>query len=86
MRIKFGYYLFFYIFFKGTPAEVYVYGSQWFLTGIGAMLGTLTACVIFVPFFYRLRITSIFQVTATGFHDLVRLVSFSPRMYRAILP
>ncbi|CAG0888409.1 unnamed protein product, partial [Darwinula stevensoni] len=70
----------------GTPAEVYAYGSQWFLTGIGAMLGTLTACVIFVPFFYRLRITSIFQYFEMRYRSrVVRLTSSSIYLIQQVL-
>ncbi|CAG0878682.1 unnamed protein product [Darwinula stevensoni] len=45
----------------GTPAEVYANGSQWFVTAIGATFGSLTACVVFVPFFYRLHLSSLFE-------------------------
>ncbi|CAG0888410.1 unnamed protein product [Darwinula stevensoni] len=45
----------------GNPAEVYAYGSQWFATTFGVALGIFSAMLIFVPFFHKLQLSSIFE-------------------------
>ncbi|CAG0895446.1 unnamed protein product [Darwinula stevensoni] len=45
----------------GTPAEIYANGTQWWITIIGFMIGIPLASLIFLPIFYRLKPTSIFQ-------------------------
>ena len=48
----------------GTPAEVYNYGTMfWYICGSYIFM-TLISAHLFIPTFYRLRITSVYQVNA----------------------
>ncbi len=46
----------------GSTAEVFVHGLQMSITQMTINLGMLTACFFYVPMFYRLGITSLFEV------------------------
>ncbi|OWF48977.1 sodium-coupled monocarboxylate transporter 1 [Mizuhopecten yessoensis] len=47
----------------GTPAEMYMEGTQYFLYVIGIMLAVVLAALIFVPLLYPLNLTSSFEVS-----------------------
>ena len=47
----------------GYPAEMYAFGGQMWLHAIGTALGAALACVLYVPVFYPLKITSINEVS-----------------------
>ncbi|NXN58956.1 SC5A6 protein, partial [Rynchops niger] len=47
----------------GVPAEIYRFGTEYWFLGCSYFLGLLIPAHIFIPVFYRLRITS----TLTGF-------------------
>ena len=49
----------------GFPAEVYAYGSQWFVALPGYMLGAVATVFLFMPVFYPLQITSINEVSVS---------------------
>ncbi|KAK4321574.1 hypothetical protein Pmani_007644 [Petrolisthes manimaculis] len=46
----------------GAPAETYYHSVGW-LVGIGGMLALPIVAFVFMPFFYNLRITSVYQVS-----------------------
>ncbi len=46
----------------GFPAEIYSFGGQIVVTLIGVWLGTVFACIVFVPLLYPLRLTSVNEV------------------------
>ena len=50
------------IYFQGVPAEVYVYGLYQFLPNLIAAWGSFVAIWTFLPLYYNLRLTSVFQV------------------------
>ena len=47
----------------GNVAEVYLYGIQWWLQLWGDLLAYAYICIICVPFFYKMKLTSSFEVT-----------------------
>ena len=47
----------------GNTAEMYLYGVQWWMQVWGAILSYFYICLMFVPFFYRLNLTSSFEVS-----------------------
>ena len=59
----------------GVPAEMYVFGSQYWMVWVGYAIAMPTAAYVFIPVFYNLRITSVFEVSyLTPFlHVLSRL-------------
>ena len=46
----------------GTPAEVYVHGTMYWWLSVGIIISAFGAANIFVPIFYNLGVTSVFQV------------------------
>ena len=45
----------------GTPAEIYVEGTQYWVYVIGMMLSVVFATLLFVPLLYPLRLTSSYE-------------------------
>ncbi|CAG0923888.1 unnamed protein product [Notodromas monacha] len=43
----------------GTPAEIYANGSEWITAILGCIIGIPLASVVFVPIFYKLKLTSV---------------------------
>ena len=46
----------------GTPAEVYMQGTEYWIYLIGMMLSCVFAVLLFVPLLYPLRLTSSYEV------------------------
>jgi len=46
----------------GTPAEMVIYGTQYWIICISFFLVIPLAAYIFIPIFYRLQVTSVFEV------------------------
>ena len=47
----------------GTPAEVYVYSTMYWWIAVAFLITALGAGQIFIPIFYNLGITSVFEVS-----------------------
>lgn len=47
----------------GVPAEIYRFGTEYWFLGCSYFLGLLIPAHIFIPVFYRLRITSTYEVS-----------------------
>ena len=47
----------------GVPAEVYVHSTMYWWLSVGMIVSSFGAAHVFVPIFYNLRVTSVFQVT-----------------------
>jgi Na+/proline symporter len=47
----------------GTPAEIYEYGIQYWISVFGAMLAPLTGAFLFGPMFFNLKIVSVYEVS-----------------------
>lgn len=48
----------------GTPAEVYVYSTMYWWISVAFIITALGAAHIFIPVFYNLGITSVFEVSS----------------------
>ena len=46
----------------GTPAEVYMQGTEYWIYALGMMLSCVFAVLLFVPLLYPLRLTSSYEV------------------------
>jgi sodium-coupled monocarboxylate transporter 8/12 len=46
----------------GVSSENYMYGTQFMLINISYLLGTPIAAYVYLPVFYRLRVTSVYEV------------------------
>ena len=51
----------------GYPAEIYVYGAQFWLTVVGFAIAIVLGVRIVVPLFHPLRITSAYEVSFYSF-------------------
>ncbi|MGH0123376.1 UNVERIFIED_CONTAM: hypothetical protein FKN15_028467 [Acipenser sinensis] len=58
----------------GVPAEIYTYGTQYWFLGISYILGLLIPAHIFIPIFYRLRLTSTYQYLELRFNKTARIL------------
>ncbi|KAK7111529.1 sodium-coupled monocarboxylate transporter 1-like [Littorina saxatilis] len=56
----------------GTPVEMYQYSTMYFYIGIGYLLAMAGAAHIYVPIFYRLKITSAYEYLEMRFGKIVR--------------
>ncbi|KAK2879135.1 hypothetical protein QQF64_010718 [Cirrhinus molitorella] len=57
----------------GTPAEIYANGTQYWFIGCSYILGLLIPAHIFIPLFYRLHLTSVYQYLELRFCKAVRI-------------
>jgi len=46
----------------GNPAEMYNYGTQFFMIGIAYIVATPVTTYLFMPVYYRLQLTSAYEV------------------------
>lgn len=61
----------------GTPAEIYQYGTQYWISVFGAILAPLTGALIFGPLFFKLKIVSVFQVSSSSLMFLRNSIGLS---------
>ena len=46
----------------GVPVEVYNFNTMFWWQSLGIVMAVAAAAHVFVPFFYRLRVTTVFEV------------------------
>lgn len=59
----------------GTPAEVYKYNTMYWLICVGFTISAAASAHIFVPVFYNLGITSVFEYIQMRFGRIVRIIA-----------
>ncbi|CAF2511489.1 unnamed protein product [Rotaria sp. Silwood2] len=59
----------------GTPAEVYVYGTQYWIIGISYIFTILMTSTLFMPMFVKLEVTSAYEYLEKRFDRYVRLIA-----------
>uniref|UniRef100_A0AAR2IZH1 Sodium-dependent multivitamin transporter n=1 Tax=Pygocentrus nattereri TaxID=42514 RepID=A0AAR2IZH1_PYGNA len=72
----------------GAPSEIYTYGTQYWFLGCSYFLGLLIPAHIFIPVFYRLRLSSAYQYLELRFNKTVRIcgtVTFIFQMVSVVL-
>ncbi|XP_006880657.1 PREDICTED: sodium-dependent multivitamin transporter [Elephantulus edwardii] len=57
----------------GVPSEIYRFGTQYWFLGCSYFLGLLIPAHIFIPVFYRLRLTSAYEYLELRFNKAVRI-------------
>lgn len=57
----------------GAPSEIYTYGTQYWFLGVSYFLGLLIPAHIFIPVFYRLRLSSAYEYLELRFNKTVRI-------------
>ncbi|NWV69796.1 SC5A6 protein, partial [Malurus elegans] len=71
----------------GVPAEIFRFGTEYWFLGCSYFLGLLIPAHIFIPVFYRLRITSTYEYLELRFNKTVRVlgtVTFIFQMVSAV--
>ena len=63
----------------GIPAEIYVYGAQFFITAIAYVLICIVVSTVFIPMFRRIKMTSVHEVRVF-FYSLRGLFPRHPSM------
>uniref|UniRef100_A0A8C7QS09 Sodium-dependent multivitamin transporter n=1 Tax=Oncorhynchus mykiss TaxID=8022 RepID=A0A8C7QS09_ONCMY len=58
----------------GAPSEIYTYGTQYWFLGVSYFLGLLIPAHVFIPVFYRLRLTSAYEYLELRFNKTVRIM------------
>ncbi|XP_069829326.1 sodium-dependent multivitamin transporter isoform X2 [Dendropsophus ebraccatus] len=57
----------------GVPSEIYRFGTEYWFLGCSYILGLLIPAYIFIPVFYRLRLTSTYEYLELRFSKIVRI-------------
>uniref|UniRef100_A0A8C5I864 Sodium-dependent multivitamin transporter n=1 Tax=Gouania willdenowi TaxID=441366 RepID=A0A8C5I864_GOUWI len=57
----------------GAPSEVYTFGTQYWFLGCSYFLGLLIPAHVFIPVFYRLRVSSAYEYLELRFNKTVRI-------------
>ena len=65
----------------GTPAEVYKYNTMYWLISVGFIITATFSAHVFIPVFYNLGITSVFEV---GFMSVVLLTYLMPSLFHSL--
>uniref|UniRef100_A0A3Q3B486 Solute carrier family 5 member 6a n=1 Tax=Kryptolebias marmoratus TaxID=37003 RepID=A0A3Q3B486_KRYMA len=59
----------------GAPSEVYSFGTQYWFLGCSYFLGLLIPAHVFIPVFYRLRLSSAYEYLELRFNKTVRILT-----------
>ena len=59
----------------GTPAEVYKHSSMYWLISVGFIISATLSAHVFIPVFYNLGITSVFEYIQMRFGKVVRIIA-----------
>lgn len=57
----------------GVSAEVYFYGAQFILINISYIIGSPIAAYVFLPIFYKLKLTSVYEVWIYAFEKIKQI-------------
>uniref|UniRef100_A0A8D0CAH7 Solute carrier family 5 member 6 n=1 Tax=Salvator merianae TaxID=96440 RepID=A0A8D0CAH7_SALMN len=68
----------------GVPAEIYRYGTVYWFLGCSYFLGLLIPAHIFIPVFYRLRLTSTYEYLELRFNKVVRVCGTATFIFQMV--
>ncbi|KAH9489387.1 Sodium-coupled monocarboxylate transporter 1 [Bulinus truncatus] len=60
----------------GTPAEVYIKGTEYIISCIGICIGITGAALLFVPLLYPLKLTSVYEIVYMGISSFAPAIAF----------
>ncbi|CAL8297539.1 unnamed protein product [Arctogadus glacialis] len=69
----------------GIPAEVYANGTQFWFIGCAYVLGLLIPAQVFVPLFYRLRLSSAYEYLERRFNKAVRICGTLTFIFQTVI-
>ncbi|NWX30417.1 SC5A6 protein, partial [Notiomystis cincta] len=69
----------------GVPAEIFRFGTEYWFLGCSYFLGLLIPAHIFIPVFYRLRITSTYEYLELRFNKTVRILGTVTFIFQMVI-
>uniref|UniRef100_A0A8U8B615 Sodium-dependent multivitamin transporter n=1 Tax=Geospiza parvula TaxID=87175 RepID=A0A8U8B615_GEOPR len=69
----------------GVPAEIFRFGTEYWFLGCSYFLGLLIPAHIFIPVFYRLRITSTYEYLELRFNKTVRVLGTITFIFQMVI-
>uniref|UniRef100_A0A8C2B8T0 Sodium-dependent multivitamin transporter n=1 Tax=Cyprinus carpio TaxID=7962 RepID=A0A8C2B8T0_CYPCA len=69
----------------GAPSEIYTHGTQYWFLGCSYFLGLLIPAHIFIPVFYRLRLSSAYQYLELRFSKSVRICGTMTFIFQMVI-
>ncbi|XP_056125177.1 solute carrier family 5 member 6a [Rhinichthys klamathensis goyatoka] len=69
----------------GAPSEIYTYGTQYWFLGCSYFLGLLIPAHIFIPVFYRLRLSSAYEYLELRFCKSVRICGTATFIFQMVI-
>ncbi|XP_074751294.1 sodium-dependent multivitamin transporter [Athene noctua] len=69
----------------GVPAEIYRFGTEYWFLGCSYLLGLLIPAHVFIPVFYRLRITSTYEYLELRFNKTVRVLGTVTFIFQMVI-
>ncbi|KAJ7341425.1 hypothetical protein JRQ81_005505 [Phrynocephalus forsythii] len=69
----------------GVPAEIYRFGTEYWFLGCSYFLGLLIPAHVFIPIFYRLRLTSTYEYLELRFNKVVRVCGTATFIFQMVV-
>ncbi|CAI5771612.1 sodium-dependent multivitamin transporter [Podarcis lilfordi] len=69
----------------GVPAEIYRFGTEYWFLGCSYVLGLLIPAHVFIPVFYRLRLTSTYEYLELRFNKVVRVCGTATFIFQMVV-
>ncbi|KAM4713631.1 solute carrier family 5 member 6a [Anableps anableps] len=69
----------------GAPSEVYAFGTQYWFLGCSYFLGLLIPAHVFIPIFYRLRLSSAYEYLELRFNKTVRICGTATFIFQMVI-
>lgn len=69
----------------GAPSEIYTHGTQYWFLGCSYFLGLLIPAHIFIPVFYRLRVSSAYEYLELRFSKSVRICGTMTFIFQMVI-
>uniref|UniRef100_A0A669CME5 Sodium-dependent multivitamin transporter n=1 Tax=Oreochromis niloticus TaxID=8128 RepID=A0A669CME5_ORENI len=69
----------------GAPSEVYTFGTEYWFLGCSYFLGLLIPAHVFIPVFYRLRLSSAYEYLELRFNKTVRICGTATFIFQMVI-
>ncbi|KAF7235864.1 Sodium-dependent multivitamin transporter [Varanus komodoensis] len=69
----------------GVPSEIYRFGTEYWFLGCSYFLGLLIPAHVFIPIFYRLRLTSAYEYLELRFNKAVRICGTATFIFQMVV-
>nr|XP_020663932.1 sodium-dependent multivitamin transporter [Pogona vitticeps] len=69
----------------GVPAEIFRFGTEYWFLGCSYFLGLLIPAHVFIPVFYRLRLTSTYEYLELRFNKVVRVCGTATFIFQMVV-